>query len=527
MEIRSSPLLLAMLILFITNSFHSTESIKDSSPVPIIKFDSSYFPAGFYFGSATSSYQTEGEARKKGRGTSIWDTLAHDFPERIVDGSNGDVAVDFYNQYKDDISKMSKIVGMNAFRFSISWSRIIPSGRIRDGINEEGIAFYNKIIDEAVINGLEPFVTLFHWDLPQVLEDKYGGFRSQDIVSDYEDYAELCFQRFGDRVKHWITMNEPYIFTIHGYDTGIMAPGRCSYWVNRACLAGDSATEPYIVGHHMLLAHAAAVHIYRKMGQNGKIGITLDVSWPMPLTNSVADSEAAQRELDYAYGWFMDPLTYGQYPRIMQNEITGNRLPNFTMRQSQLLKGSYDFVGLNYYYSNYASDNYTANPNPDHIRYMTDSGVNLTRYGIFPDGLRYLLNYTKDTYRNPLIYITETGLSDEKGLPQEEALKDIWRIKYFKTHLWNVLRSICDYNVNVQGFFAWSFMDNYEWSNGYTLRYGLYAIDRTNKTLPRLPKLSVAWFQQFLKDKSSSGEPKCDIMPQINDSSSSEDMEEL
>ncbi|XP_048231355.1 beta-glucosidase 24 isoform X2 [Ricinus communis] len=530
-----SSLLLGLLVLLIIGSLDTNESKKEE--IPILKFDSNQFPDGFFWGVATSAYQTEGAANKSGRGPSIWDTFTHEYPERIDDGSNGDVAVDFYNLYKEDIRRMSKQIGMNAFRFSISWSRVIPSGRVREGVNEEGIEFYNNVIDEAINNGLEPFVTIFHWDVPQALEDKYGGFLSPNIV----DYAELCYQRFGDRVKHWITLNEPFVFSTHSYESGSLAPGRCSPWVNRACQAGNSATEPYIVSHHLLLAHAAAVDIYKKQHLNGKIGITLDVTWTEPYSDSPADRAAAQRNLDFIYGWFMDPLTYGQYPRTMQT-LVPDRLPKFTRKQVRMLKGSYDFIGINSYTSSYASANATIDPDPTHIRYATDSHVNLTKYKndkpiglqaspswlyIYPDGIRYILNYTKSTYKDPIIYITENGIGDGINLSLEEARKDLQRIQYHEEHIWKVLRSICEFNVNVQGYFVWSFIDNMEWSSGYTIKMGLYQVDRKNK-LTRRPKLSVSWFKEFLKNKASIGGPKCTLLYKTQtQEASSEDTEEL
>ncbi|XP_050227517.1 beta-glucosidase 12-like [Mercurialis annua] len=516
MEAKSSNLIsLLLLLLLIINS--SVPTYQAQSPaVPVSKFDSSYFPQGFLWGTATSAYQTEGEANSKGRGPSTWDTFTHKFPERIDDRSNGDVATNSYNLYKDDIKKMKTNLGMNAFRFSISWSRVIPSGKLSKGVNEEGINFYNRLINETLKNGLVPFATLFHWDVPQGLEDEYGGFLSPKIVSDFKDYANLCFQRFGDRVKNWITINEPYVFTVHGYDRGDLAPGRCSSWVNKACRAGNSAVEPYIVGHNVLLAHAAGVQAYKKQGQKGKIGITLDVTWPVPYSTSAADRAAAQRNLEFSYGWFMDPLTYGYYPKIMRNRI-GRRLPYFTKKQAQQLKGSYDFIGINYYTANFASANVTRDPNPIHIRFGTESAVNLTKFRdgkpiglqaspswlyVFPEGIRYVLNYTKDKYNDPVLYITENGIGNDKN-----GRKDLMRIKYFEDHLWNVLKSICDYKVNVKGYFAWSFVDNFEWSNGYTVKMGLFEVDRN--TMIRYPKLSVGWFKNFLQNKNSTGGPKC------------------
>ncbi|XP_050208984.1 beta-glucosidase 13-like [Mercurialis annua] len=530
-----SSFLLGMVVLLIFSWLDSTKS--QNTPEHLHVFDSSYFPDGFLWGSASSAYQAEGAAEK--RGVNTWDTFTHDYPERIDDGSNGDIATEFYYLYKNDTKRMNKQLGMNAFRFSIAWSRVIPSGNISAGISEEGIDFYNSVINETIKNGMIPFVTIFHWDVPQELEDNYGGFRSYNIVSDYKDFAELCFQRFGDRVKHWITFNEPHIFTSQGYDLGILAPGRCSEWVNRACAEGDSGTEPYIVAHNLLLAHAAAVALYKEQGFDGEIGITLDITWAYPYSNSTDDIRSVYRYVDFIFGWFMNPVTYGHYPRIMR-ELVGDRLPVFNKTESKSLKGSYDFVGINYYTSNYASANLIPDPDPTHIRYTTDMKVNLTMYNtngqyigvqgspswlyVVPQGLESVMKYVKDVYKNPIIYITENGVGDAIDLSPTDALKDIWRISYHNQHLWKLLRAICDHGVRVKGYFAWAFIDNFEWANGYTVRMGLYAMD-TSKNLMRTPKLSVNWFKEFLKDKDSTGGPKCSIPEVVQ--SSVEDDEEL
>ncbi|KAI4357107.1 hypothetical protein L6164_001076 [Bauhinia variegata] len=346
----------------------------------------SSFPIGFIFGTASSSYQYEGAAKEGGRGPSIWDTFTHKYPEKIADRSNGDVAVDEYHRHKEDVGIMREM-NLDAYRFSISWSRILPKGKLSGGVNQEGINYYNSLINELLANGIQPFVTLFHWDLPQTLEDEYGGLLSSRIVDDFRDYAELCFKEFGDRVKHWITLNEPWTVSRNGYAAGNLAPGRCSAWQNLNCTGGDSATEPYIVAHNQLLAHAAAVNVYRtkyQASQKGLIGITLVCHWMVPLSDRKSDQRAAERAVDFMFGWFMDPLTTGEYPSSMQS-LVGNRLPKFSKEQSRLVKGSFDFIGVNYYTSNYAVNAPLINARPS---YITDALVNLTteRNGI-PIGL--------------------------------------------------------------------------------------------------------------------------------------------
>ncbi|VVA27900.1 PREDICTED: beta-glucosidase [Prunus dulcis] len=462
-------------------------------PVTPSQYDTAFlnrssFPAGFIFGSASSSYQYEGAARGGGRGPSIWDTYTHKHPERIRDGSNGDVAIDEYHRYKEDVGIM-KNMGLDAYRFSISWPRLLPNGKLSGGVNKEGIKYYNSFINELLHNGLKPFVTLFHWDFPQALEDEYGGFLSPHIINHFRDYAELCYKEFGDRVKYWITFNEPWSYSVGGYAKGDFAPGRCSDWQKLNCIGGDSSTEPYMVAHNQLLAHATAVELYKKKyqaSQKGLIGITL---------------------LSH---WFAEPITSGDYPHSMRS-LVGNRLPNFTKAESKLLNGSFDFLGLNYYTTYYAA--YAPQRISVNASYLTDARTNVTSTNlsicmvlqaasdwlyVYPRGIEDLLLYTKRKYNDPLIYITENGI-DEFSHPKlslEEALNDSQRIDYYHHHLYYVQRAI-KHGVHVKGYFAWSLLDNFEWNNGYTVRFGMNFVDYKNG-LKRHPKLSAHWFKKFL-----------------------------
>ncbi|WCJ18991.1 Beta-glucosidase 12 [Euphorbia peplus] len=490
--------------------------ISNSTPllVSACSFNRSSFPVGFLFGAAAASYQYEGAVSEDGKGQSIWDNFTHQYPARIAGGANADVAVDFYHRYEEDVNIM-KNMGFDAFRFSISWSRILPGGRLSGGVNPKGIQFYNNLINHLLSQGKEPFVTLFHWDLPETLEDEYGGFLSARIVEDFRDYAEVCYKEFGDRVKHWITINEPWSYSSSGYDRGIFAPGRCSRFVDEACLVGDSGTEPYLVAHNMILAHAASVHLYKnhfQAEQQGTIGISLVCHWMVPYSNTKSDRKAARRALDFMYGWYMDPLTYGEYPKSMVS-LVGKRLPKFTEQESKMVKGSFDFIGVNYYTSFYVT---SLHPNPAiNIRYFTDSNTNLTvdRNGIsigptggsvwiyvYPKGLRNLLKYTKAKYNNPTIYITENGIDqyDNGTYSTEDLLNDWNRIEYYKLHLRSLLCAI-NGGVKVKGYFAWSLMDNFEWIAGYSMRYGLNFVDYQN-CLTRLPKKSAIWFKSFLQN---------------------------
>ncbi|KAH9710304.1 Beta-glucosidase 12 [Citrus sinensis] len=429
------------------------------------------FPKEFIFGTAASSYQYEGAAAEDGRGLSIWDTFTHKFPDRTNHGDNGDVAVDFYHRYKEDV-KLMKEMNLDAFRFSISWSRILPNGKLSGGVNRKGIGFYNNLINELLSN------------------------------------------EFGDRVKHWITLNEPHSYSTGGYSEGYGAPGRCSKYKNQACQVGDSSTEPYLAGHHQLLAHAAAVEVYKRKyqaNQKGVIGITLNSHWFVPYSNEKPDVEAAQRALDFMLGWYMDPVINGDYPLSMHT-LVKERLPKFTEEQSARLKGSFDFIGMNYYTSYYARNNPVVNT--INISYTTDSLANLTamRNGkligpqaasnwlfVYPSGFRDLLIYIKEKYSNPTLYITENGMDEvnNASLLLEEALKDPMRVDYYNSHL-SFLQIAMKEGVNVKGYFAWSLLDNFEWSSAYSVRFGINFVDYKNG-LKRYPKQSAIWFKNFLK----------------------------
>ncbi|CAN0916944.1 Beta-glucosidase 24 [Linum grandiflorum] len=494
---------------------HSDYKYRPSPELPRGRWN---FPDGFVFGSATAAYQIEGASNIHGRGPSVWDRFTHQFPERIDDGSNGDVALNHYNLLKEDIQRM-KYMNVDAYRFSISWTRVLPHGKRSDGINEEGIEFYHRLLDLLIDNGIEPYVTIWHWDTPQALEAEYGGFLNHAIVKDFEDYCDLLFQEYGTKVKKWITLNEPMVYAINGYDGGSFAPGRCSAWVNRACRFGNSGVEPYIVTHNLLLAHSAAYHLFKNKYQNliGKVGITYNSPWYVPYSNSTKDVDAAQRSQDWILGWFMDPITFGHYPRIMV-DILGSRLPSFTEQESLMLKHSYDFLGLNYYTAYYAKHkNYYDDL---HLRYTYDSQSESTpdKDGVYigpplgspwqflyPDGLRQLLVYIQNKYKDPVIYITENGLSEKDNTTQSlaEALNDEGRIDFYNSHLTSILRAINENQVKVKGFFPWSYADNFEWNAGYTIRFGLYYIDY--KDLSRHPKYSACWYTNFCdKTKSKS-----------------------
>ncbi|XP_048137288.1 beta-glucosidase 12-like [Rhodamnia argentea] len=514
MAFRVHELMLLYILALVSSASHCKSEHGAFKPVgyDTVLLNRRSFPASFLFGTASSAYQYEGAANEDGRGPSIWDYFTHKHPGKIADGSNGDVAVDSYHRYKEDVEIM-KEMGLDAYRFSISWSRVLPKGKLEGGINKEGVKYYNNLINELLAHGIQPFVTLFHWDLPQALEEEYGGFLSSHVVDDFRDYVEVCFKEFGDRVKHWITLNEPWSYASGGYANGQFAPGRCSDWQMLNCTGGDSGTEPYIVGHNQLLAHAAAVKLYRdkyQASQKGAIGITLVSHWMVPYSDAKHNQNAALRALDWMLGWFLNPITYGNYPRSMCSLI-GKRLPKFTKEQSLMVKGSFDFLGLNYYTANYAK--YMPHSNILNPSYLTDARANLSteRNGIpigpgaasswlyvYPSGIQSLLMHVKTKYQNPLIYITENGIDEftNSTLPLEQQLADYMRIDYYYRHLSYLHKAIKD-GVNVKGYFAWSLLDNFEWNSGYTVRFGINYVDYKNG-LKRYPKQSAIWFKGFL-----------------------------
>nr|VDD04771.1 unnamed protein product [Brassica oleracea] len=439
---------------------------------------------------------------------------------------NGDVAVDFYHRYKDDI-KLMKELNMDAFRFSISWARLTVSGKVKDGVNKEGVQFYNALIDELIANGIQPSMSLYHWDHPQVLEDEYGGFLSPLIIDDFRDFSRVCFEEFGDRVKMWTTINEPYIITVAGYDTGNKAVGRCSKWVNSQCQAGDSATEPYIASHHLLLAHAAAVHEFRKCNKtshNGQTGIVLSPLWFEPYdSTSLEDNEAVKRALAIELDWHLDPVIHGDYPETLKKQV-GKRLSSFTAEQSRMLKNSSDFIGVNYYTARYIV--HLPHVDPARPRFKTDQqlewrGKNanfniqarlLERGMLFlhqTQGVRYTRRFIKDKYNNPTVYIKENGINDydDGTKSREDILKDTFRIKYHEDHLEQLHKAVMEDGCDVRGYYAWSLLDNFEWEHGYSTRFGLYFVDYDNN-LERYPKDSVKWFKEFLSRVSKSGQER-------------------
>uniref|UniRef100_M4DJJ8 thioglucosidase n=1 Tax=Brassica campestris TaxID=3711 RepID=M4DJJ8_BRACM len=471
------------------------------------RLNSKGFPKDFIFGVSSAAYQACG----RGRGLNIWDGFTHRYPEKGgSDLGNGDTTCESYTMWQKDIDIMDE---MNAtgYRFSFAWSRIIPKGKVSRGVNKGGLEYYHRLIDGLIAKNITPFVTLYHWDLPQTLQDEYDGFLNRQVIEDFRDFADLCFKEFGGKVKNWLTINQLYSVPTRGYSTGADAPGRCSPKVDARCYGGNSSTEPYIVAHNQLLAHAAVQF------QRGRIGPVMITRWFLPFdeTNK-ASIDAAERMKEFFLGWYMEPLTRGRYPDIMRRMV-GNRLPNFTEAEARLVAGSYDFLGLNYYATQYVQP--TPNPLPvtsERYTAMMDPGTRLTFVNsrgektgplfeelkgensyYYPKGIYYVMDYFKTKYRNPLIYITENGFSTSGDQTRQEAVADSKRIDYLCSHLCFLRKVIMEKRVNIKGYFAWALGDNYEFGKGFTVRFGLSYVNWTDVSDRNL-KDSGKWYQRFI-----------------------------
>lgn len=428
----------------------------------------------FFHGYATAAAQIEGAWNKDGKGVSIWDTFGHT-PGKVADGSNADDATRAYDFYREDVALM-KSYGVNAYRFSLSWSRIIPLGGRDDPVNEQGIQYYSNLVDELLANGITPFVTLFHWDIPQALEDRYGGMLNQDAYTpDFIRYARVCFERLGDRVKHWITYNEPGVYTLAGYAAGVHAPARSSFRERNA--EGDSSTEPFIVAHTELVSHGHVSKMYRKEfqpQQKGTIGITLHGNWSEAWDEEdERDQEAAQRAREFEIAWFADPVyKTGDYPASMRAQL-GDRLPRFTEEESKLVLGSSEFYGMNSYTTFFMKHTTSPPDINDHKGNVEVCDVN--KRGVSrgeesdtewlrsnPEGFRKLINWIWARYQTP-IYVTENGTTAKGEVaPTPEVLNDEFRIKFFEGYVGYALaRAVKEDGVDIRSYFAWTFTDNW------------------------------------------------------------------
>mmetsp|Transcript_98686 Transcript_98686/g.287829 ORF Transcript_98686/g.287829 Transcript_98686/m.287829 type:complete len:1158 (+) Transcript_98686:104-3577(+) len=461
-----------------------TAKTAETSLVPVATGDdevSLSFPPNFIWGSATAAAQIEGGAAEGGRSPSIWDTFCKQ--EGAIDNKETcEVACDHYHRWRSDV-KLMKELSLKAYRFSISWSRMLPKGR--GSPNPDALDFYGSLLNALIAAGIQPIVTLYHWDMPQCLENEYGGWRSPRVVTDFEAYAVACFEAFGDRVKMWITLNEPWCAAVCGYSSGNHAPGRTA----------DTGREPYLVAHHMLLGHARAVRRYRaefQDRQQGQIGITLNSYWGEASSSSEADKAAQGRYMDFQLGWFAGPVWKGDYPKSMRQRCK-QRLPQFTETEKRHLKGTADFFGLNHYstvYVKHAAQSdavgYDADVQKDDLVDRRWEKTGGSDWNIVPWGLRHLCKYIQDEY-SPRggILITENGSAWLEDDDPKRLSRDEKRIEYLQQYLAQVHGAIQD-GVDIRGYLVWSFMDNFEWDKGYKQRFGVVHVNF--KTLERTVK---------------------------------------
>ncbi|NJD05290.1 MAG: beta-glucosidase [Methylococcaceae bacterium] len=436
------------------------------------------FPADFVFGAASSAYQIEGSPLADGAGPSIW----HEFVRRpgvIDDGSSGDVACDHYHRYGDDIGIMRQL-GLPAYRFSVSWSRIFPDGTGR--INGPGLDFYRRLIDGLRQAGIEPYLTLYHWDLPAAL-DRRGGWFARDSAGWFADYAHTLFRALGDSVSHWMTLNEPWVVNDGGYLFGVHAPGR------------QSLQEPPRVAHNLLRAHALAVQAFRADG-NGRIGLVVNLEPKYRESDSDADRIATDRAHAYMNRQYLDPVLLGHYPDELA-DIFAPHWPEFSSEDMKLLQEPFDFLGVNYYTRsvNRADPSHVIGAVP-----VRQSGAEYTEMGweVYPQGLTETLLWIKRRYGDIPLYITENGAALADPAPVAGHIQDDHRIAYYRSHLRAVLDAMAQ-GANVKGYFAWSLLDNFEWSCGYTKRFGLVHVDYA--TQKRTPKASAEFYRKVIASR--------------------------
>jgi beta-glucosidase len=432
------------------------------------------FPADFVWGAATAAYQVEGATDEAGRGESIWDRFCAT-PGNVRNGASGAVACDFYHRYQSDVSLMREL-GLDAFRFSIAWPRILPEGRGR--VNQAGLDFYDRLVDELLEHDIRPFPTLYHWDLPQVLEDA-GGWPERDTAEAFAEYVGVVSARLGDRVSHWITHNEPWVAAWLGYGSGEHAPGR------------RSPADALAAAHHLLLSHGWAVDVLRTASP-AEVGITLVLVPAYPAGDTDGDLQAARHVDGFINRWFLDPLFLSRYPSDV--------LEHFAPAGSAVADGDLaaiatplDFVGLNYYSRQVVREN-PEGGRPivvhDPERRYTDM-----QWEIFPDGLFDALVRVNDEYDPPPIYITENGAAFSDDREHDGTVQDPERQAYIADHLAALSRAI-QAGVPVRGYFLWSLLDNFEWAHGYSKRFGIVYVDYP--TLERIPKASYRWYRDFI-----------------------------
>ncbi len=426
--------------------------------------------ADFVFGAATSAYQIEGAAATDGRGPSIWDTFSHT-PGKTINGETGDVACDHYRRWESDVDLIASL-SLEAYRFSIAWPRVQPNGF--GAWNDTGIAFYDRLVDRLLEKGIAPHATLYHWDLPQGLQDK-GGWASRDTADHFAVYAEKMARLLGDRLASMATHNEPFCTATLGNELGKFAPG-----FRDPALAAQ-------VSHHLLLSHGRAMQAMRAINTKCPLGIVLNQSPASTATNSDADKAVAKTHFDKLVSWYMDPIFRGEYPADPGIE----HYPSVVDGDMALISAPIDFLGINYYTRIWGSAANPPVPSPN-VLGVTDMG-----WEIYPEGLEELLIANHKRYRLPPIYIHENGMASADKLVDGEV-NDLQRLDYVRRHLGSVARARAA-GVDIRGYFYWSLMDNYEWDSGYAKRFGMVYVDYP--TQRRIVKQTGRWYRELIAEK--------------------------
>ncbi len=426
------------------------------------------FPEDFLWGTATASYQIEGAWREDGKGVSIWDTFTHT-PGKIKDGSTGDISCDHYHLFEQDVELMKRL-GLKAYRFSLSWTRIIPEGKGR--VNPKGLDFYSRLVDTLKKKNIEPFITLYHWDLPQALEDK-GGWLVRDTVFAFRDYALEVVKALGDRVRYWMTFNEIPVFIGAGYGEGIHAPGKR--------LPPALLRRAY---HHVLLAHGLAVREMRRLNKGLKLGLVHCASAPVPLWEEEEILEKAGEIWDEENGFLLEPVFQGKYP-------PGKSPDNVKEGDMESIGEKTDFLGLNIYSGRWVGKEGIIDFPPHYPQ-----AFDLPWLKFLPSSLYWGVKFCWKKYSPREIFLTENGYSTESFIGEEYSLQDLDRILYLRSYLLELLR-IMEEGAPVKGYFLWSLLDNFEWAEGFTKRFGIIYVDY--QTQKRIPKLSSEWYRRLIK----------------------------
>ncbi|HEV2530804.1 GH1 family beta-glucosidase [Phenylobacterium sp.] len=435
------------------------------------------FPEGFLWGAATAAYQVEGSSTADGAGMSIWDRFAHT-PGMTLNGDTGDVACDQYRRYREDAALMADL-GLKAYRFSISWSRVLPQGK--GASNPAGLDYYDRLADALLEKGIEPLATLYHWDLPAALDDR-GGWLNPDIADWFADYAQLMYRKLDGRVKTWATLNEPWVVTDGGYLHGALAPGHRSRF------------EAPIASHQLLRAHGAAVKAYRAEGQH-RIGIVVNLEPKYPASPAPADLAAVKRADAYMNRQYLDPIFKGSYPPELK-EIFGEAWPEWPAEDYALIAQPIDWLGVNYYTRNVTRHDETKWPLKAAAVRQDQAAYTETGWEVFPQGLTDTLLWVKQRYGDLPITITENGAAFyDPPTAEGGRVQDPLRVGYLKSHLNAVLDAI-EKGVKVEGYMVWSLLDNLEWSLGYSKRFGIVHVNF--KTQERTPKDSARFYAEVI-----------------------------